>query len=125
MVGPTLLGVLLGCGGAGYESIDLHGVVTIDGEPVPKGQVTFAPANNGPVVGAEIVQGKYECNNVPLGKCRASFVAQAAEMKTIPIPATGGTGEVPINILPPKYAAGIEKEITPEASELNFELTSE
>lgn len=54
---------VLGCGGG--ESIErgsVQGKVTVNGEPLEKGQISFVPFDTsiGPSSGAEIVNGEYE-----------------------------------------------------------------
>jgi len=39
----TLLGLIVGCGESGPELVDAHGIVTLDGKPVPNASVTFSP----------------------------------------------------------------------------------
>ena len=65
---PLCFLVLLGCGdnSGNYE---VSGTVTWDGQPIPKGFISFIPdkdkGNSGPGGGAEIVDGKYR---TPPGK---------------------------------------------------------
>lgn len=61
-----LVGVVcpIGCGGdSGPPRYQVSGAVTYQGQPVPKGFVTFSPdtsqGNSGPGGGAEIVDGRY------------------------------------------------------------------
>lgn len=61
-----------GCGGASSVS----GTVTYEGEPLPKGQILFLPADGkGPSAGAAIVQGKYTINNLTPGPKTVQIVA--------------------------------------------------
>jgi hypothetical protein len=126
---PAALALLIaaGCGqGPKYSTATVSGRVTIDGVPVPKGALTFAPlpGTTGAVVGAEIKMGEYHCSQVPLGKLSATFIAQAAEPMTIPDKVSGGTREVPRNILPAAYLNGVTVSIDGNRSDLNFDLTS-
>ncbi|MCA9205406.1 MAG: hypothetical protein KDA59_20280 [Planctomycetales bacterium] len=57
--------LMIGCGGdSGPTRYEVSGTVTYQGQPVPKGFVTFSPdtsqGNSGPGGGAEIVDGHYE-----------------------------------------------------------------
>jgi hypothetical protein len=116
-----------GCSrGPNYENATVMGTVTIDGQPVPKGFVTFMPSakNQGPVIGGKIVDGKYCCEKVPLGKSQVIFIAQAVEMTTIVEKATGAKHEVPKNILPPQYAPGLEADVKSGTNNLDFPLRS-
>lgn len=110
----------------GYPSTTISGIVTVDGQPVPKGYITFSPAiqGQGPVVGSKISEGKYLCEQVPLGKHQVTFVAQAKEMKAMTEVATGQQHEVPKNLLPPKYRSGVETEVTADSKVLDFPLAA-
>jgi hypothetical protein len=60
-----LLASVVGCGGStGIERYDLSGEVSFQGQPVPKGYITFAPdkkaGNQGPGANATIIDGRYE-----------------------------------------------------------------
>jgi hypothetical protein len=114
-----------GCSrGPGYPSATVSGTVTIDGQPVPKGQITFSPAahGQGPVIGSKIAQGKYRCERVPLGQHRVTFAAQAEAMSTIIDVSTGQKHEVPKDILPPRYLSGLDAEVKAGKTLLDFPL---
>ena len=73
----AFIGVLVilvgGCSrGPNYRMANVSGTITIDGKPVPKGYVTFSPtaAAAGPAVGSPIADGRYRCEQVPLGDLR-------------------------------------------------------
>src|SRR5208283_4158299 len=104
-----------------YATATVSGRITIDGVPVPKGAVTFAPlpGTAGASVGSEIKAGQYHCSLVPLGKFNVTFMAHAAEPMTMIEKATGATREVPRDILPPAYADGVPVEITGDRSDLD------
>ncbi len=56
---------VIGCGrSTGIERYDLSGEVSFQGQPVPKGYITFAPdkkaGNQGPGANATIIDGRYE-----------------------------------------------------------------
>lgn len=73
----TLLVVLtilpiVGCGGdAAPARYDVSGMVTFDGQPVPKGTIQFRPdgtqGNSGPAGDADIVDGRYDTATVGNG----------------------------------------------------------
>ena len=76
----AVLGVLLlcGCGSGGRQSID--GTVTLDGQPLEKGSITFIPqaGTQGPTAGAEIVDGNYTISTAGgtfAGKFRVEITA--------------------------------------------------
>jgi hypothetical protein len=119
--------VFAGCGGAGYSSGTVSGDVRIDGAAVPRGFITFSPTtkNQGPVVGAPIEEGKYRCDRVPIGNVTVTFVAQAAEPTIVFDVANKTNHEIPKNILPPQYSAGIPVEITAGDNHRDFDLKND
>jgi hypothetical protein len=125
MIGCLLFLVICGCShGPDYPNTTVTGTVTIDGTPVPEGQITFRPAAQGPVVGGKIVDGKYHCDRVPLGKNRVTFVANAAEPITIPDGSTGEKHQVPKSILPQHCCSGLDVEVKADGTTLDFPLKS-
>ena len=115
--------LLAGCGGPGYRCVTVSGTVTIDDKPVPKGSITFTPTGPGQT-GAPITDGKYRCENVPLGKNHVTFEARAAETQKIRDVANNVDREVPIDILPEACGAGQDVEIQPDTTVLDFPLKS-
>ncbi len=116
---------LSGCGDAvPYKHGTARGIVTIDGVPVPKGEITFSPngAGQGPVTGAAIVEGGYVCTKVPLGSHTVSFHAQAAEPTQMLDVSTGVMRSVPKDILPDQYRSGVPAEIHAGENALDFAL---
>lgn len=69
----ALLGmiVLLGCGSGGPAQYHVSGTVTYGGQPVPTGQVLFAPdtakGNSGPATAVRIQDGKYDTRHANRG----------------------------------------------------------
>jgi len=121
--------VVLICGcspGPDYQTATVSGTVSIDGRPVPKGFITFSPTaqSRGAVAGGPIADGKYRCEQVPVGKMRVTFAAQAAEMTTMIERATGVKREVPKDILPPQYVSGLEADVKAGENSLDFPLNS-
>jgi len=116
-----------GCGKPfDYANSTVCGLVTIDGQPVVKGDITFTPTKpgQGPSVGGKIVDGKYQCEHVPVGKLRVTFHAQSGKPKMITDVATGQKHEVPQSILPSQYAPGIETDVQAGRITLDFPLVS-
>ncbi len=101
--------------------------MTVDQEPIAKGFLNFTPQHlgEGPVTGAEIVDGRYVARAVPLGKVRVRFLApkQTGRMITLP----DGNTKVPeiVDIIPENYRAGIEIDVTGDNDQQNFDLVSE
>jgi hypothetical protein len=60
----AMLITTFGCGNSG--PISIHGIVTVDGQPLERGKIDFQPADGkGPTAAAEIKEGKYECSAMP------------------------------------------------------------
>ncbi len=53
----SLIPLVSGCGGGGPETAPVTGTVTYQGNPLPKGAITFYPASGRPAYG-KIVDGK-------------------------------------------------------------------
>jgi len=118
---------VVGCSsGPGYPCATVTGTVTIDGDPVPRGFITFSPtgAGQGPVTGAEIENGAYRCELVPIGSHTVTFIAQTAEMIKF-IDALGVEREIPENLLPPQYLAGLPVQIEEGEIARDFKLTAD
>jgi hypothetical protein len=66
--------LIAGCGSSSTTSASGH--VTYNAKPVENGAISFLPADgHGPVVGAEIVDGRYEIANLVPGKKIVQIVA--------------------------------------------------
>ena len=78
--------VLAGCGDSGPAEYDVTGSVTLDGQPIEKGEILFLPANlQGTSQAGQIVNGKYECR-VSEGSKRVEITAT----RESPTPAADG-----------------------------------
>ena len=110
---------------ADFPSGTVAGVVTLDGQPVPHGAITFNPTGKeqGPVTGATIENGRYRCEHVPLGNLKATFTLQADHLRRF-VDKTGVEREVPIDILPPQYRGGLPAIVHAGENQLDFSLTS-
>lgn len=123
-LGVAVCGLLLaGCSRKpGYATATVHGRITIAGEAVPAGFVTFSPARQGPVTGTAILEGRYRLDRLPAGKHRVTFQAQAAEPAKLFDAAAQVEREVPRDLLPEKYRDGLDIEVPPGVSVRDFEL---
>jgi len=126
--------VSAGCGGQSSAGPDRPvtvwtGSVSVDGEPIEIGTIRFVPLGSGGQASptqAQIVDGKYEIADVPLGKVLVTFSAcrekggtqQAEEHGRMSLP-------VIESIIPRKYNDGIEVEIGAETKVHDFALTSD
>lgn len=114
-----------GCGGArAPDGATLAGEVTIDGEPVAEGAITWTPrdASAGQAVGASIADGRYQVDGVPWGEVTVTFQAVRETGRTI----QEYSKQVPetVNIIPPQYGGGIVVMVEKGQSTQDFALTT-
>ncbi len=123
--------VTIGCGGQkGPERASVHGTVTVDGQPVEQGTISFAPTdgNEGPSAGGNIENGQYD---IPiklgpvLGMHLVAITGTQETGQTRPAP-TNPSIQIPIMRLtvPPQYNTNsqLKREILAGENELSFEL---
>ena len=119
-----------------WERAAVSGLVTVDGDPLPLGTVTFAPAAGtaGPKVSAAVADGFYSLPRdagPAVGTARVSVVRRDPAMpgmqdeRIIDDP-----GLIPANPLPPLPAryhdeTELTAEIAPGANGVNFDLTTD
>lgn len=119
-----LLVVLTACGekGPDYPAVNLEGVVTVKGEPVPKGRITFTPqeAGRGPGTGGDIVDGKYIAQNVPVGKVLVQFQANKETGKIVKV--AGADLPESLNIVPTENRSGVYIEVAAGDTKKDFAL---
>ncbi|QDS87063.1 hypothetical protein EC9_12390 [Rosistilla ulvae] len=127
--------ILPGCGSqGGIQRASVEGNVTVDGEPVDVGSITFVPTGEtkGPATGGKIVDGEYAIESSG-GPVPGEYLVQITGRR--------GTGkfkkqelegeivetEVTEEMIPEKYRSGSELKRTIEAGEnsMNLELTNE
>jgi len=95
-----------GCGRAGPEKITLHGTVSLDGSPLPEGQIVFIPATPSlGAAGAAIVDGEF---TVTTYKGPHTVEVHAQKQQTRPVPADTPDalpedGITFVNIIPSRY----------------------
>jgi hypothetical protein len=113
-----------GCGSEGSQrgSVIVEGKVTLKGAPLKSGQIQFIPlsAKQGSPVKAAIEDGKYRAEGLSLGSYSVTFSAtrSAGKMRTehgMQIPETE-------NLIPAKYAAGIQISISGDKESKDFNL---
>lgn len=121
-----LIGALMlpGCGGGSGDTPELGqvtGVVTLDGQPLPKANVEFAPASGRPSFGETDEDGRYSLEYL------AGHAGAVVGSNTVKI-STGGYGEAgPIpEKVPARYHAKSElkADVKPGSNDLNFDLRS-
>lgn len=112
-----------GCGQVRFPTARLEGAVSVDGEPVEQGSVTFTDPQGGKgSVVAQIGAGRYLAEAVPQGRLLVHFNATKETGRTIrhfdrPYPER-------VNVIPDKYRVGIEIEVGDDNPGQDFPLTS-
>jgi hypothetical protein len=72
----------VGCGGKGKVS----GTVTLDGQPLPAGTITFVPSK-GPGAAGKIEDGKYSVTGVPVGKMTVTVETDTIKQEMVALAA--------------------------------------
>jgi hypothetical protein len=109
-----------GCGGETIERATVSGNVTLDGKPMPSGQIRFIPTSEtgGPIWSAWIKDGKYTTagtKGTPVGELRIEIDAfrTPASYKGLPPAAEGEEAMIPQEqFLPAKYNTQSELKMT-------------
>lgn len=118
--------MVTGCGERNaFPTTSISGVVTLDGELINHGIITFVPADSGHGSGGSgpIIDGAYQLKEVPTGTVGFTFSASQETGKLIDGP--GGQKEPErINPVPSRYRTeGVIEEIG-DGGQRDFELTS-
>ena len=117
----------IGCGEAGpnYPHAALSGAITLDDAPVETGRINFIPGSGvaGSPVAADVLDGRYEATEVPLGQLTVTFSLTKATGKMI---VEGDREPYPeiISIVPPHYAQGLPLQVTGDNPAQDFHLTT-
>lgn len=113
-----------GCGGDPFERSQVTGKVTLDGEPIPYGEVLFSPdtekGNSGPSVVAPIGPGGIYVTLSDRGAVPGPTIAMIVAFDNSPDAVTGGGSP---NLLVDNFP--VEVEVPQGSGEINFDLTSE
>jgi len=129
---PTL-GFVGGCGGEPTGNI--HGKVTIAGQPVALGTVAVISDRGGAVRQAAIQSGEYRLDELPLGLVRFSVHTHAPAPGMVPPgenppSETAAARERPADFassVPPRYGdpdkSGLTLEVQPSTQKFDLELT--
>lgn len=115
--------VVLGCSSQ-PATIHLHGEVTVDGQPVDRGNVSFIPESpqQGSAFSTEIRDGRYEAD-VPAGPLRVYFQATRETGRMIDV--FGKPQPETENIIPGRYQGGLRIDASTSDPLQNFHLTTE
>lgn len=117
-VASLILGAcfLVGCGSSDIAGV--HGIVKLDGEPIPKGSVTFTPQNGGALAYAEVQSdGSYELQSGggKQGLKPGSYVATVSYRRGQPSFGMTIAQIEALEIVPIKYTV-------PQTSDLTFQV---
>jgi len=115
---------LAGCSGSAYPVSTVEGTIAVDGVPLEEGSLSFSPleSNAGQAISAEIKAGKYRSDKVPRGKSLV-IVSSFKDIGEKHVE-FGITYPKLKNMVPEKYAAGIELNVDAAKMTHNFELES-
>ncbi len=123
---PILLTVgLSGCGRARYEHVSLEGQFRIGGRAVEHGGLTFSPLDpeRGKGVYAEVRDGRYRADRVPVGAVRVTFTALEYTGREVTI--MGVTAPESIMIVPRAYRAGMDIQVHAGDTTRDFDLSED
>lgn len=118
---PLALLLLVGC--SDNERIPVTGTVTLDGQPLAEGAISFAMSNGAVAGGGAVKDGKFELG-LPAGKYKVSVTAsKPVPGKTIP---EMGNEPVLQSAIPAKFNSKttLTAEIGANSGPLSFALTS-
>ena len=140
VIGLCLIVVAIGCGPKQPRVAKVSGRVTLDGKPLPKASVTFAPMttkgnpNPGPTAqGMTDDEGRYQVSidvstpGAVVGKCRIYISTRLSDPAIDERDAGGPIRSLPRDKVPAKYnqATELEFDVPPAGTDqANFDLTS-
>jgi hypothetical protein len=120
-----------GCGADGVGGVPVSGKITIDGEPIPHGTITFVAADGGTPTGGGVIKDGAYTAKVPPGKKIVLVLGNKLVGKE---PLYEGVPDSPMRdkyetLTPPAYNAKqltpLKADITGPREDLNFELTKD
>lgn len=129
---------VIGCGTrSGPTRASVEGLVSVDGEPIEKGSITFTPTEgtSGPIAGGPIERGRYRINGSSgpvVGRQLVSIRGLKKSGRQVPVTAdaelpSGGLVEELIPAVPPQYndRTTLVREIVRGHQAVDFALKSE
>jgi hypothetical protein len=133
LLGGLSVAAAMGCGKpAGLDKVVVSGQVTLDGQPIPNGEIRFIPTAGtvGPVSGGPIKDGAYTAKGkggVPLGTHQVEIRAYRANTKSQGQAGAGsGEGGAAEQYLDKRYNAQttLTATIAADTETQDFQLTS-
>jgi hypothetical protein len=122
----ALIGLIAGC--SNNQASDVTGTVTVDGEPVEKGSISFIPADGkSNTAGGDIVNGKYVATNVPVGSMKVQIrVPKVTGKKKLYETADSAYRDTFSESLPKKFndQTELRLDVQPGKNEKNWELST-
>lgn len=108
--------------------VRVFGTVTLDGQPVSNGSITFEAADGGPgAFSGGIIEGSYELQSTPGSK--KVLISAYRPLGAQPEPSSGNLehGTSFENYIPTKYndKTSLIREVSPEENQMDFALESE
>ena len=121
LVSGLCLLLLAGCGSDSQQRHSLEGTVTLDGQPLASGAITFRPlaGTDGPSAGGKVTDGRFSVQpegGTFVGKFRVEITASRKSGKQEKDYRTGKPMDIIEQYLPPRYNS---------QSELTAEVTAE
>tara|TARA_R110002095_G_scaffold7891_1_gene13736 strand:+ start:20 stop:451 length:432 start_codon:yes stop_codon:yes gene_type:complete len=102
-----LIALATGCSsGDSVERIKVQGKVSLDGEPLKSGSITFLPINNGISTGASIVDGEYFIDSkdgATEGEYKVEIDLSQPSGKKVPGFVEGSLEDEYVNVIPEVY----------------------
>ncbi|WP_425395824.1 hypothetical protein [Aeoliella sp.] len=111
--------LVTGCG----EGQKVSGTVTVDGSPLPKGHIGFAPAaGSGERFGAEVLDGHYSISGMTPGKKRVTVTSMSEKAPMSREEAMANRGNNQKELIPADHPKnGQVVDVTEKTSTLDFE----
>jgi hypothetical protein len=107
LAGAAIL--FLGCGGP----VPLRGVITLDGQPLPKAHVVLSPTDRtaeGPFVGDTDTAGRFALG--PIGRPGGGVRPGAYRLSISTAFSMDSDAPAPKELVPPPHVAGVDYEVT-------------
>jgi hypothetical protein len=124
---PALLGLAaaLSFAGCGGDCGSASGSVTLDGQPLREGLITFHPAGDGPTAYGQVNAGEFTLSTGQKSGLKVGKYQVTVSATTIPESGSGQPGRL---LTPKKYASketsGLEADVKSGGNRFKFEMRS-